>query len=261
MLKERKIHKGLSGSLVKDKKLLRTYAFFSDLSQLYRTRHIQDFNRRIPQLANTLQISVRTFKKYISILLKRGWVWMEGNSMRFIGRYKLAKKLEGSNTRHYVIPTKGFKNLEHHIRSIALQENIQQQKKAVTDKVIKRQVKRAKIISENLKKKFIKTIRVWAILDKYSACNLIHPINKEYTLSRKGMAKVFGLATANSGSYWAKKLSMLVDKPQGSFSLGKMDIKYFRTLQDKSKRYLFYKDGEGYVRLPNLIKYEHQRSM
>lgn len=186
---------------------------------------------------------------------------MEGNSLRFLGRYKLAKKLDGSNTRHYVIPTKGFKNIEHHIRGISIQENIQQQKNAVTDKVIKRQVKRAKIISENLKKKFIKTIRVWAILDKYSACNLIHPINKEYTLSRKGMAKVFGLKTANSGSYWAKKLTMLEDKPQGWFSLGVMNKDYFYALQLKSKRHLFYKDGEGYVRLPNLIKYEHQRSM
>jgi hypothetical protein len=261
LMKIRKIHKGLSTEIVRDKKLLRTYAIFTDLSQLYRTRHIHDFNRRIPQLSNTLKISVKTFKKYILILIKKGWAWMDGNSMRFLNRIKVMKSLPGSNNRYYKIPTVGFKDIEQHIRCIAFEENFKHQQHSVNKKVVNYQVKKAKITCEITKKKFIETIQIWRILNKFSACNLILPINKQLTLSRKGMAKVFGLKTANSGSYWAKKLIPLCDKPQGSFSLGKMDKAYFRALQLKARRHTFYKDGEGYVRLPNLIQYNHHRSI
>lgn len=255
----RKIHKGIAAQLVSDKTLLRAFSIAVDLAGLTKSRSIHNYKERIKALSNTLRINHKTLHKYLKIILKKGWAVEENNNLCFISRRKVAKKFGVCQKGYWAIETGGFKDLELHIRAIAIEENKHKQHEAINQKIISREVKKAKIHCKVIKKRFAKTVNVKRHRDQLRAVNIIMPINSEVTLSRKGIAKLYGLKNAKSGSYWASKIKKKVrgftDERKEPKCLGKMDIKYFRELQLNSKRYLFLNNGECFARLPNHVGY------
>lgn len=259
MQRIRKIHRGLSTELVKNKRKLRAYAIYMDLSGLTKNRCIHKYHFRKRQLANTLKVCIPTLEKWVNELIRLEWAWLDKGDLRFLGRRKFAQLFEKSaNKAYYKIPTKNFKHIELHLRGLSIEENRQRQNYKLNEKVIKLEVKSANVKCEKIKEKFEKSLNVHRLKNKLSAVNILTPLNKEITLSRQGVAKVFKLKTAKSGTYWAKKLrvsGIIKDETQKLLCLGRMAKDYFRELQLKSKRYLFYRNGKAYCRLPNYLTY------
>lgn len=255
----RKIHRGLPTKLVRNKRRLRAYAIYLDLSGLTKNKSIHHYHLRIPQLAATLKVCKPTLEKWVKELIRRRWAWMEYGDLRFIGRCKLALQLgEVANKAYYKIKTTDFRNIELHLRGLSIEENKQRQHHKLNQKITNREVKSAKIKCEKTKEWFAKTLNVHKLKGKLRAVNILTPINKEVTLSRQGIARVFNLTSKKSGTYWAKKLrdsGIIKDETQKLLCLGRMAKDYFRELQLKSKRYLFYRNGRAYCRLPNYLTY------
>lgn len=259
--KTRKIHKGLSIELVKNKAKLRAYCICVDLAQLTANRSIHNYEKRLEALANTLGIHVKTLKKYLKLILEQGWATIQGSSLNFTGRWKVAKLIgDCSRKGHWQIEARDFKELELHIRAIAIEENKIRQHESINKKLIAREVKKAKIFCKVIKKKFAKTVNVKLQRDKLRAVNVVAPINKEVTLSREGVARLYGNTSANSGMYWVKKLKknlpfIFTDEWVDDKWLGKMSRDYFNELKEISNRSLYMKDGICYCRRPNYVAY------
>lgn len=233
-----------------------------DLSQLTVNRSIHNYEERLEALANTLGIkAVKTLKKYLKIILEQGWATVENGNLNFVGRWKVAKKMgDCSRHGHWPIQARDFKELELHIRAIAIEENKIRQHESINKKLIAREVKKAKIFCKVIKKKFAKTVNVKIERDKLRAVNVVAPINKEVTLSREGVARLYGNKSANSGMYWVKKLKkklpfLITDEWVEDKWLGKMSRDYFLSLQEISNRSLYLKDGICYCRRPNYVAY------
>lgn len=259
--RHRKINQGIATIVVRDKKLLRTFALYADLSQLTEKRVIHNYEKRIEQLANTADLCVPTFKKYIKEIIRKKWAWMDGKNLCFLGRRKFAKKMGVAYKDYWTIEAYDFRDIELHLRALAIQENIKKQNKTIDKKVIQRAIKKAKIICKDIKIKYAKTLDKEKERAKLRAVNIIAPINKEATLSRKGISNLYNLKAARSGSYWMNKLNkrrIVKDERQQPVYLGKMSKDYFRELQMTSHRYLYLDNGVCYARLPNIVGYSGQ---
>ncbi len=257
--KIRKISKGIATKAVKDKNFLRAYAIYLDLKGLTKNGCIHHWELRKAQLAKTLDICIPTLNKWIAELLKRKWAWTDNGDLRFLGRRKFNQRIDKvANKQYYNIKSTNFKNIELHLRGLSIEENRQSQEYALNNRIADREVMAAKIKCEKTKEWFKKTVNVHQLKKGLRAVNILTKINKEVTLSRKGIAKVFNLESPKSGTYWAKKLrgnGIIKDESKPLVFIGYMNKDYFRELQLKSKRYLFWNAGKCMCRLPNHTSY------
>lgn len=258
--KLKKIHKGIATKLVKDKSQLRAYSVYTDLSGLTKNKSIHHYHLRIAQLAKTLGMCEPTFKKWVNELIKLKWAWLEKGDLRLLGRRKFAKLFPECAQKQYdTIKTTNFKNIELHLRGLAIEENRQKQEYALNKRITDCEVKAADIKCEKMKEQYAKSVNVHRIKSTLRAVNILTKINKEITLSRQGLARTYNLKNKKSGTYWAKILRLagiIKDETQPLVYLGRMCKGYFYELQLKSKRYLFWNNGKVFCRLPNYLSYQ-----
>jgi hypothetical protein len=222
------VPKGLALTLAKDSKQLRTISVFYQLKSIYVGGIIHDFSSRAKEIATSFGYSERKLRTYISELKDLGLVSIDANKKSLTLR---ASKFVGelysvSDKKYHKVKVDNINNLEQVLKGIAISENLVRQAYELKNKVINKAIAQSVGIttltnyqpnhSRRLKaifaKQFDRTLAKFQKRYTDSISNLEIPdidLFPYVTLTRQGIANMFGKASKATGHSYAKKLSSL----------------------------------------------------
>jgi hypothetical protein len=221
------VPKGLALAIAKNSKQLKTISVFYQLKSIYVGGIIHDFSSRAKEIATSFGYSERKLRTYVSELKDLGLVSVDGNkslnlrSSKFVGElYSVAY------TKFHKIKVDNISKLDQVLKGIAISENLVKQAYELKNKVINKAIAQSVGIttltnyqphlSKKLKKAFAKQFDrdLVNFQKRYtdSISNLQTPDMDLFpfiTLTRQGIANMFGKVSKSTGHKYAKQLSGL----------------------------------------------------
>lgn len=210
-----KIHQGVPTMASPDHAFLRFYSTFLRLKSLYVGGCIHNYRKRFDELANKLGISSSTVRNAIKYLQQIGFVFPEGNHLRFISADKVSNILKIKPQASYRIIADD--SISYKIQTLALHENINKQNEAIKARFIKAELESVYGKVKNIQFRVVKKLRkhlasmpIEAIKKRiYRQPVKFKAISAHATLSRSGVAKVLGFKNKSSAS---RLIKILVSK-------------------------------------------------
>jgi hypothetical protein len=222
------VPKGLSLALAKDSKRLKTVSVFYQLKSIYVGGIIHDFSSRAKDIATSFGYSERKLRTYISELKDLGLVSFDAKkkslslrSSKFIGEL-----FSVSEKRFHKIKVDNINDIDQVLKGIAISENLVKQAYELKNKIINKAIAQSVGIttltnyqpnhSKKLKaifaKQFDRTLANFQKRYTDSISNLEIPDMDLFpfvTLTRQGIANMFGRTSKSTGHCYAKRLSSL----------------------------------------------------
>jgi hypothetical protein len=222
------IPRGLASALSRDTRMAKTMSVFYQLKSLYIGGIVHNFPARMKEIANTFGYSDRKLRTYISILKEEKLVSVDKNksltlrSSKFVGQ-----KFKVSTTKYTKLNVDNLLDAEKLFMSLAIQENLMKQAYTLYDKVIDHAIydsvgiknpstRMCRNSYRRLKKQYLGSIEseLAHLQKRYtdSISNLEQPKGFLFpflTLTRQGIATLFGKTSKSTGHRYAKLLSGL----------------------------------------------------
>lgn len=264
------IPKGLPNAIINDNKLFKAIVMYYKLKSLYKSGVIKQYTKRYSEIAKhpNVNCSESKLRMYISILKEYGFVYKDkSKNLHIVSKTKLKDKFNISKY-SYKIEKKEICNLEYYLKGILLENNLEQQKSKLIEKIVfdKYNIGKAKgckndKLFKKLKKGVIKNLDENLKYYQYRYIrniknNLFNSLNNDLfpfiTLSRKGVAKVMNRKSKSSGNYLINNLKKLnlIDKDESNNIILEKRIDY--------KTYLKYRDYYFNLLINNnIIKSNH----
>jgi DNA-binding transcriptional ArsR family regulator len=235
------IPRGLCLTIANDSNALKAMSVFFQLKSLYVGGTIHSFNKRIKEFSSSFGISQRTLYSYIKQLKSLGLVSINAKgTLVLISSNKVAAKYDVSDKKFHKVLTTNLKQLHKILMALAIQECLVRQMFKLKKKVIAKQIEKhlsegnttavkmrvstTTLTNNNIQPAYQKKLRkvysrqfdrLLANTQKRytdSISNLQIPdlsIFPYVTLSRQGIANLFGKTSKTTGSRYAKKLATL----------------------------------------------------
>lgn len=262
-----KINKSVPESISKDSSMLKAMAVFYSMKFLYKGGIIKNITGRYDEIAGAIGISGNNLRQKVKRLEKEGLVRKVGRDLYFLGFNAITEKFNGKTKKSYKIDHCGAKELEIKLKALAICVNIEKQEFVLQEKIIELEMKKfGKIEAKGTRKKIKRHIRknYSSVLNKHSKRKLFsntnrifnQNINTEVTITRMGMANMFGRVSKSSGTRLVKNLKRIkiIEKDDKRIELvhRKMGKSAIRHLELDSSFFVF--KGSLYKRLANLIE-------
>lgn len=262
-----RINSGLPTKIVKDQKLLKAFCVFYSLKYLYSGGIILNISKRYQELSKKLQISETNLRSKVKYLIEIGLITKENNNLTFAGFSAIKKKYKIKTFKSFRLEYKNPKGLEVFIKCAAIEENLKKQEYKLQQKILNEELRKfGKIEAKSIRKKIIKQLKsnIGILTENYkkrepsyslNKTKLKNEVNPVTTLSRLGVADLFGRKSKSTGTRFINKLKkydcILEDNKRIDLVQRKFNYHMFRSLELDSS-YFIYKNNL-YQRLPNKL--------
>ncbi len=272
------VPKGLPSALAKNRQMLKAAAIFYQLKSLYVGGVIKNHPKQLQVIADTFGYSISKLRMYIDILVKKKLAVREGaNDLRLRSVWQFAHQ-EGvsAKLRKWKVQKSELGSMEEILQSLALLENLKQQEHIFKGKVldcelsatigtsnlVNLQPSRRKKLESTLKPSFDKIVDKQQTRYLDTVARLKSPSKDLFpfiTLSRQGVANLFGRKSKSSGHRLVKKLakSGLLYDTKNEVSIGSYTYEEYCMLQQTIIDYDYsyqFRSGEVVKVLPNSLR-------
>lgn len=211
-----RINKAVPEKISNDNGLLKAMAVFYSIKFLYRGGIIKNLTSRYGEISRMIGISPNNLRNKIKRLEREGLVFKEGKNLCFTGFNEISKKFKSKTNKSFRIEHCGAKELEVKLKALAIHSNIQKQEFVIQKKVIEKEMRKfGKIEAKSTRIKIRKYLKkkMGSIINKHSRRELFSDpnmtnnkkINPDATMSRMGMARLFGRVSKSTGTRMTKK--------------------------------------------------------
>ncbi len=274
------IPQGLASLAVQSNRELKAYAVFYQLKSLFVGGVIRDYRKKTILIASAFGYSDRKLRTYISVLKQMGLVQVEGKHHLSLRASKSVAKLLGvSRKRFWRVRAEKLSDMEEIFRTLALEENIKQQRFRLESKVVAsaistrvgipnptttlqpsrlRQLRKAvaadygKLLTER-QQRYTETIA--SLNSPTPTKNTIFPWA---TLSRQGIATVLNRKSKATGQKYARRFAKLglIEDVRNSVFIGDFSYDEYNEMQETVLGHDYsyqYQHGAVHKILPNTI--------
>jgi hypothetical protein len=276
------IPKGLPTVIAKSNKERKMISAFYQLKSLYVGGIIHNYSARAGEIAKTFSYSERKLRGLISDLRKANLVSVDANKSLILRSSKfLGESFKVSTKRFYKIDVTRISDLEEILKGLVILDNIEQQVHILRDKVTTNSIYRSVGIynpttaspthSKKMMKIFGKSYDRDLEFEKKRYTDRIANLQSVdnatlfpfATLTRQGIATVFGKKSKSTGHRWIQKLSKLniVEDKNNNFVVVQENVTWEdyaamqQTVFGHDYSYKF-KKGTIIKVLPNLVSFK-----
>ncbi len=248
-----------------------------------------DYFRQLPTIAASFGYSVRKLREYIARMRRHGWARVRNGQLELISTRRLAQQLGCKGLRTHRVSLAELAEIRQVIEARVVENNLRQQAHRVHGKLVNQAIRvsvgisNPETLTASARRRYGRqlvgnphtaqqraTQRYERDLAWSTSPHTPATLNPDVTLSRRGLARLFGCRSSATGQRLAKRLEkagLLRDEPRllylgGNYATGipYEEYQYLRSsVLDFNPRYRFVslRDGSGLGmvarRQPNLL--------
>lgn len=263
-----RINRQIPALLLSDSALTKSMSVFYAMKFLYVGGIIKDIPSRYGEISSKIGISSTNLRSKLKSLYQKKLVRKEGRNLVFAGYEEINRIFKTKTKKSFKVSHCDAKKLETILKALALETNLETQRHAINEKIIKEELKRygniqAKSIRNKIRRYIRKNISHYAEknskrVSKSPKKPFVEPkINSVASLSRLKIAEKAGRVSKSSGSRLVKKMKgfglILEDSKRIEAVCGNANRSAMKALDLDSSYFLF--KGTIYKRKSNILSF------